>query len=624
MRLYKFIGLIFIINILIGCQSQDNITGLDIREITKSPEQAYTTTSLNNKIILNTGKIPSAEDLEDIHNKNLILALGGDPKSFNYWASNDVTSHSVSGLMYKGLITHNPDTGSIEPDLAQNITIQDNGKIIIIELKKNIKWSDNAEITADDIIFTWNEIIKNGYEILGTRESLLINNKFPTITKIDKYTVKFQIDQVFAPLLGNLSYPIAPKHYFAKYLEPAQTVKEKRQIFTSLMGTASDISEFVVSGPYKLAQYIKNERLSYIKNNNYYVYDSANNQLPYFEKLTYVLISSNDLQLFKFANGDLPYVSLTGDKLSLIQNMNIKFKYNLYDLGVANTTMFLSFNMDKSGIIGKPQSDWFNNWNFREAINYLVDRQEIIDTVYLGIGKPLCLYMSENALFFNWDLHKTECNITADIPRAKKLLQQGGFSWNAQNQLIDKNNNPVIIKLYTNASSITDTLSPRELMATILKKQFAKLGIQLDLKIIEFNNLVGRISQTQDWETVILGLSSSNLLEPHGSANVLRSDGRLHFFNLRPANSNKSIPLQPWEYKLNQLLSKGSSIVKSEDRRPYYNQLQEVVWKEKPLIYLVSPSSFVATNSKLQNFRPTKLFGYSYNTDQWFYSSKKF
>lgn len=94
-----------------------------------------------------------------------------------------------------------PETGAPIPKLAKSFTV--NGNDYIVNLRRGVKWSDGKEITADDVVFTWQNIIFDGFGNTSTRDSLVIDGKLPTVQKIDKYTVKFTTPQPFAPFIRN-------------------------------------------------------------------------------------------------------------------------------------------------------------------------------------------------------------------------------------------------------------------------------------------------------------------------------------------------------------------------------------------------------------------------------------
>lgn len=115
--------------------------------------------------------------------------IGEGPKTFNPFNSKDNISSLMSDVMYDGLLSTDAETGAPIPKLAKSFTV--NGNDYIVNLRRGVKWSDGREITADDVVFTWQNIIFDGFGNTSTRDSLVIDGKLPTVQKIDKYTVKF-------------------------------------------------------------------------------------------------------------------------------------------------------------------------------------------------------------------------------------------------------------------------------------------------------------------------------------------------------------------------------------------------------------------------------------------------
>ena len=151
--------------------------------------------------------------------------IGEGPKTFNPFNTKDNISAMMSEVMYDGLLTTHPVTGQPIPKLAKSFSV--NGNDYIIHLRHGIKWSDGKPITADDVVFTWQNIIFDGFGNTSTRDSIIIDGKLPTVKKIDDYTVEFKTPQPFAPFIRMLSTSIAPKHIF----EPA--VKKGKEYFVN-------------------------------------------------------------------------------------------------------------------------------------------------------------------------------------------------------------------------------------------------------------------------------------------------------------------------------------------------------------------------------------------------------
>ena len=110
--------------------------------------------------------------------------IGEGPKTFNPWTSKDATSSDMSNLMYDGLFSTDVDTGEVIPALAKEMIVSPDQKTYTVKLRKGVKWTDGEEITADDVVYTWNTLIFGGFGNTSTRDAMYIDGKLPTVSKI--------------------------------------------------------------------------------------------------------------------------------------------------------------------------------------------------------------------------------------------------------------------------------------------------------------------------------------------------------------------------------------------------------------------------------------------------------
>ena len=188
--------------------------------------------------------------------------IGLGPKTFNPFTSKDSTSSSMAGLMFDGLFTTDPKNGKVIPKLAKSYETKD-GMTYIVKLRHGAIWSDGFPITADDVVFTWKDIILAGLGNTSIRDMVIIDGKLPQVYKVDDYTVKFVVSKPFSPFLRLLSTQIAPKHIFAP------VVKLGQKAFDSFYSTNTNPSDFVTSGPFKLKEYKAAQRVVFVRNPDY-------------------------------------------------------------------------------------------------------------------------------------------------------------------------------------------------------------------------------------------------------------------------------------------------------------------------------------------------------------------
>lgn len=531
--------------------------------------------------------------------------IGEGPKTFNPFNTKDNISAQMSEIMYDGLVTTNPVTGETIPKLAKSFSV--NGKEYLVNLRHGLKWSDGKPITADDVVFTWQNIIFDGFGNTSTRDSVMIDGKLPTVEKIDDYTVKFVTPKPFAPFLRMLSSPIAPKHIF----QPA--VSRGREYFDGFLSTNTNPKEFVTSGAFRLKEYVPAQRVVFERNPNYYEINKDGKKLPYLDKLVYLIVGDINNQVLKFEGGELDEISLQGANVARFKEMEKHSDFSVFNIGPDTGTMYLSMNMnnrkdEKGKYYVEPKKQvWFQDKNFRQAVDYALDRKNMVFNIANGLGYPLFTPETLNSIFLNKNLKPYDKN----IEKSKELLKKSGFTWDKAGLLIDRFGNHVEFDLYTNAGN-----TEREAIGVMVKQDLEDLGMKVNFKPIEFNSLVNKLMASLDWDMVIMGFTGSPL-EPNGGKNVWLSDGTLHIFNQRLERDANS-PRYAFEKRIDYLYTQGALATKFEDRKKYYDEYQAIVYDEKPLIYIYSPIRIVALRNKFKNIYPTSLGGVTHNIEEVF------
>lgn len=531
--------------------------------------------------------------------------IGQGPKTFNPFNCKDNISQTMAGVMYDGLLSTDPVTGQPVPKLAKSFEILPDGKTYVVKLRHGIVWSDGKPITADDVIFTWHDIILAGLGDTSTRDSMVINGELPDVRKIDDYTVEFKTPKPFAPFIRLLSASIAPKHVFQS------AVKKGGAYFDSFLSTTTPPKDFVVSGAFKLKEYIPAQRVVFERNPNYYEINTKNKKLPYLDKLIYLIVGDLNNEVLKFEAGEIDVITLQGSKVARYKALESHSDFTLYNLGPTTGTMYLSMNLnnrrDSGGkfYVNPIKQKWFNDLNFRTAVDYAIDRKNMVFNIANGIGAPLFTPESLNSIYLNKNLKPYD----RDLNKAKECLEKSGFYTDKNGKLFDKDGNRVEFDLYTNAGN-----TEREAIGVMVKQDLEDLGMKVNFKPIEFNSLVNRLVSTFDWDMVIMGLTGSPL-EPNGGKNVWMSDGRLHMFNMRTPEEGRA-GILPWEKELDEMFSKGALATTFKERKKYYDRYQEIVYNQKPMIYIYSPVIITAIRNKFKNIYPSPLSGVTYNIEE--------
>ncbi len=542
----------------------------------------------------------------------LVQHIVGEPKTFNYPLSQE--SPNVFDLIYEGMITSNGLTGELEPGLAEKWDISEDNKRIVFTLREGLKWSDGQPLTTDDVVFTYNDIYFNEEIPTDARDVFRIGESraLPKVRKLDDRRVEFTIPEPFAPFLrfaGGTA--ILPKHALE------ESVKTKNQDgkprFLTTWGTDTDPKKVICNGPYTLESYTTSERVVFRRNPHYWRKDARGNAQPYIDRLIWQIVENTDTALLQFRAGGLDTLEIGAATFALLKREEKRGNFDIYNGGPATGTTFMSFNLNKGSRNGKPlvnpiKSRWFNTLAFRQAVAYGIDRRTMINNIFRGLGEPQNSPISVQSPYY---LSPKEGLKTYDYnpDKARELLKGAGFKYNAQGQLLDAQGNRVRFTLMAGAGGRTG-----EALGSQIKRDLAKIGIQVDLQLIAFNVLVDKLSNTLDWECHMLGFTGG--IEPNSGANIWLPDGGLHSFNQKPLPGQPPIQgreVADWEAEIGQLYIKGAQELDEAKRKAIYAESQRLTQEYLPFIHLVNPLSLAAVRDRIQDVKFSALGGLLWN-----------
>lgn len=530
-----------------------------------------------------------------------------NPKTFNLALSQEWPDISI--LTSDFLIDQNGVTGDIEPELAESWTISGDKLKYVFKLREGLKWSDGQPLTADDIVFSFNEIYLNEKIPTDQRDGLRIGEqrRLPKVTKLSDRQIEFTLPEPFSPFLRSLiGITIYPAHVLKDSITTSDGNGNPK--FLSTWGTDADPKTIIVNGPYLIDSFATGQRVIYRRNPHYWRKDAQGTQMPYIERIIWQIVESTDNQLIKFRSGELDALVLGPDDFSLVKREEERGRFRIYSGGPASGTNFISFNLNKAkNSQGQPlvdpiKSRWFNNKSFRQAVAYAIDRQTMINNIFRGIGQLQNSPVSVQSPFY---LSPKEGLKTYDYnpEKSKELLKEAGFKYNAQKQLLDAEGNRVRFTLITNAENKT-----RVAMAAQIKQDLEKIGMQVDFNPISFNTLVEKLSTSRDWECYLLGFTGG--VEPNDGSNVWLSKGGLHSFNQGPQPGQPPIQgwqVSDWEEEIDRLFIAGAREFDEAKRKAIYAKFQQIVQEQLPSIHLINPLTMSAIRDRIQGIQFNSL-----------------
>lgn len=227
------------------------------------------------------------------------------------------------------------------------------------------------------------------------------------------------------------------------------------------------------------------------------------------------------------------------------------------------------------------------------AISRAISRPDICRIVYRGRAVPAAGPVSPaNRLWFNQSLKPHEFNSQAALDG----LQKAGFSRRG-GEMVDPSGHPVEFSLITNAGN-----KLRERTATMIQHDLGRIGIRVNIVLLDFPSLIERISRNWNYEACLLGLVNVDL-DPNAQMNIWLSSASNHQWN-----PNQPKPATPWEAEVDRLMRAQASTTDAPRRKVLFDQVQKIVWREVPFLYLVNPSALAAVSPSLKNLKASPLF----------------
>jgi peptide/nickel transport system substrate-binding protein len=528
--------------------------------------------------------------------------LIGMPRTLNpLQASEDAPSVAALSRILEGMTSFDPVREEIVPALAREWEISEDQKTFTFHLRRGVRWSDGHPFTADDVIFTFQVIYDDRYPN-RLKSELSVNGKPFEVEKIDDYTVRIRTADVYAPFLLYIGTPIMPRHRLWSAYEDGTFLRA-----WSVSDAQLKPETIVGTGPLVLERFRPAERIVYRANPHYWRVDADGQRLPYIDRLIERIVRDQQASTLAFAHGQSDYEGIDVRNVAWVTRSADQYDFRVWDRGPSQSTNFIWFNQNPGkDSKGRPyvephKLEWFRDSRFRQAISWAIDRDGIVSGVLLGRGTPLWGPISAaNQRWYNPDVQR----YPYDPERARALLREAGFSWDAEGRLRDRHGNHVSFTLLTNENNPI-----RQAIGLVFVDNMKRLGIDVRLQPMDFNTFVGKIMSSFDYEAGLLGLTGS--WDPQGGWSVYHSTGRLHmWYPLQPEPSTE------WEARIDELMEKQLRTLDVEERRRYIFEVQEILARELPLIYTVTVNSYEGLQNRWRNLEPPRMGSLIWNYDE--------
>jgi peptide/nickel transport system substrate-binding protein len=405
-------------------------------------------------------------------------------------------------------------TGAVPlPSLAKGWEMSEDGKTYTLFLRRGLKWSDGAPMTADDFVFWFEEIYGNPDIVPTAIPDMTPEGQPGRIVKVDDFTVAFDFDVPFFlfeelmmgdTLIGGGQAvrqsdkrshgAYAPAHYLRQFLPEGGGGLEAVEAAARAEGFDSWVARFhfkkdwtlnaelPVLGPWRTVTPINNPTWVMERNPFYWAVDTEGNQLPYLDRVVMTIAENLEVLNLRAIAGeyDLQERHVDLGKLPVILENQEKGDYTVHlDLAFNGSDAIFQFNQSYTG---DPEiAQWLTNADFRRALSLGIDREQLNETFWLGVATPGSPAPGESLPYFPGEGWREKWS-TFDPEQANALLDQIGLNERDSEGFRVRTDNGQRLRLEVQA---VQAFLPWPRISEMVADQWRAIGIQADVKDTE-------------------------------------------------------------------------------------------------------------------------------------------
>ncbi|DAB33711.1 MAG TPA: peptide ABC transporter substrate-binding protein [Sulfurospirillum sp. UBA12182] len=477
----------------------------------------------------------------------LHMSISASPARVNPILSTDSASSEITRWVFNSLITYDKDA-NIKTELAKSYRFLDE-TTLEFKLRDDVRWSDGEKFSAKDVVFTYETIISP--DIYTPYASGFLHVK--SVEAVDEYTLLIKYKYPYFKALEIWMMEILPYH----------KLKDEKNLMSSKFNQSP-----IGTGPYTLEKFSISSDISLKANKDYFIHK------PNIDKIVYHFVPDNAAEFLMLKSGKLDLGSLSPLQLERQLDESFKEQFNIYE-DIAHSYNYIGFNL---------RLPKFQDPKIREALSLAIDRQEIVDILYLGHGQVCHGPFMPGTGAYNKNVKSPK----QDIKEAKRLLREAGYN----------EQNPFTFTLSTNTGTRGTYL------AQILQYQLKKVGVVLNLRVMEWQAFLNTVINPRNFEAVLMGWSLG-----------LKPDA----YSIWHSDSNKKGGFNFIGYKnkeVDELIKKAEQTVNKVEFDRIYQKIFALIAKDNPYLFLVIPNSITAVNKKISPVTPS-LIGVMHNAIEW-------
>lgn len=477
----------------------------------------------------------------------LTVAMEVNPKDFDSMRACDLYSGNVSSAIIEGLVDYDKDVKP-QPWLAEKMEISPDATVYTFPLKKGIMFHDGTEMDAEAVKFSMDRVRdEKNKQYCRYSDGGFVQS----VDVVDKYTVKITLKE------PNAAFPSRLTGGLGAIVSPTAV---------RTLGDDEFNKRPVGTGPFKFGEFKNDVSVRVTKNENYWRDGADGKKLPYLDAVEWRIITEPATRFTALQAGDIDLTSIRDQDAKLAkEDKNLTYAQQA------------GFNYGGFSLaLDKPP---FDNKALRQALQYAIDRDEIIKAVYEGNREfgngPIALPLS-------WAIDRNYKPYTYDLAKAKAKLAEGGQP------------NGFEFSVWIDGSS-----SVGRQLYELMQQQVARAGIKMNVETGDFNGVV--VPKWQKREGQAFGISWSTGIDPDQSmTNQFTPSASFNFF--------------PYDNpKVSELITKARQTPSVEERGKLYKEAVPLIMEDAPYVFLVYGIDRHVGNKKVQGWTLGPALGTSYS-----------
>ncbi len=496
---------------------------------------------------------------------DLISAQEQEPTTFQPYGPPDAVSQQYRAMLFNArLLKRNPQTLEWEPNAAMAFKYDEGQKAVAVVLRNDIKWSDGRPITAADYVWTYTQALDPGKNWTGAA---------PFMAAIASYSAPDE-RTLLIKLKDNYSDPFE----MANFVEPLPKHIWDGRSWSETDRNREILKPTVVSGPWKLKEWLKKDRISFVRNEA-----STISPPPYLNSLTFLYIPDSRKAAGMLARGEIDFYVPPADRYSEMHDSAKVITYR-WNPALPNWN-YLGFNFRRSLTADAA---------FRRALAAVTDRAELIRGPGEGRGTPMYSDVPPGHPAFTDKVEK----YGGGLEQARTFLKEGGYSWSdTDGRLLNRQGQEIAeLTLVYNMESQT-----REQMANYFKQQLGKLGVVVRIVSLDYLSYVNLLKQTPyDYDLFLGGWKAT-------SPDVAQ-------FGQNWKNNFSGYTSR----ELTDLYDKAAHQPEKNARFNLLGQIQQLEAKELPYLYLYAEQGYVGALFQVGGIEEHPLGPFAEQFSDWY------